>query len=219
MNRKSRIAVIGAGLGGLTVAGFLQRAGFPVKVYEQAPAFSRIGAGIILSANVCKVLRRLGVEDDLVEAGIKSRMLRQPRLGHRRRRCTKSIFDAGSEQRYGGPYVHIHRGDLHDVLAQVVTPGTIAFNHQLVDLPKIRDAAIGSASQNGDTGEADIVIGADGIRSKVREFLLGSQPPRFVGAVAHRAIFRSERLHGLQDPGLHQMVGHRTATPALFHDR
>jgi 6-hydroxynicotinate 3-monooxygenase len=55
MNKKKRIAVIGAGLGGLSVAGFLQRAGFPVTVYEQAPAFSRIGAGIILSANVMKV--------------------------------------------------------------------------------------------------------------------------------------------------------------------
>src|SRR6201996_6732218 len=72
MKQTKRIAVIGAGLGGLTAAGFLQRAGFAVKVYEQAPAFSRIGAGIILSANVCKVLRRLGLEDGLIAAGIKS---------------------------------------------------------------------------------------------------------------------------------------------------
>src|SRR5581483_3096978 len=68
-----RIAVVGAGLGGLTAAGFLQRAGFAVKVYEQAPTFSRIGAGIILSANVSKVLRRLNLEEGLVAAGIKSR--------------------------------------------------------------------------------------------------------------------------------------------------
>ena len=66
MNRKTQIAVVGAGLGGLTVAGFLQRAGFPVTIYEQAPTFSRIGAGIILSANAMKVLRRLGVEDELI---------------------------------------------------------------------------------------------------------------------------------------------------------
>ena len=62
MDRKTRIAVVGAGLGGMTVAGFLQREGFAVTIYEQAPAFSRIGAGIILSANVTKVLRRLGIE-------------------------------------------------------------------------------------------------------------------------------------------------------------
>ena len=70
MKRGTRIAVIGAGLGGLTCAAFLQREGFAVTVYEQAPAFSRIGAGIILSANVMKVLRRLGVESRLLETGI-----------------------------------------------------------------------------------------------------------------------------------------------------
>ena len=72
MDRKTRIAVVGAGLGGMTVAGFLQRAGFSVTVYEQAPAFSRIGAGIILSANVMKVLRRLGLEQMVVDIGIKA---------------------------------------------------------------------------------------------------------------------------------------------------
>ena len=83
-NQNNRIAVIGAGLGGLTAAGFLQRAGFAVKVYEQAPAFSRIGAGIILSANVTKVLRRLGLEDGLHRRRHQIAELRQPRLGHRR---------------------------------------------------------------------------------------------------------------------------------------
>src|SRR4029078_9736637 len=73
MDRKTRIAVVGAGLGGMTVAGFLQRAGFAVTIYEQAPAFSRIGAGIILSANAMKALRRLGLEQLVVEIGIKEK--------------------------------------------------------------------------------------------------------------------------------------------------
>ena len=71
MDRRQRIAIVGAGLGGLAVAGFLQRAGFAATVYEQAPTFSRIGAGIILSANVTKALRRLGIEQDLVARGLK----------------------------------------------------------------------------------------------------------------------------------------------------
>src|ERR1043165_3825391 len=70
MKRTTRIAVIGAGLGGMTVAGLLQRAGFPVKVYEQAPAFSRIGAGIHLSSNVMVVMRRLGIEQALSDIGL-----------------------------------------------------------------------------------------------------------------------------------------------------
>ena len=137
MNRKSRIAVVGAGLGGLTVAGFLQRSGFPVKVYEQAPAFSRIGAGIILSANATKVFRRLGVEDELVATGIKPQCYIS-RAWDTGATMYEIAFDAASEQRYGGPYLNIHRGDLHEVLEQVVTPGHDRVRSSLVGLEEIR---------------------------------------------------------------------------------
>ena len=110
MTGHKRIAVVGAGLGGLTAAGFLQRAGFAVKVYEQAPAFSRIGAGIILSANVTKVLRRLGLEEGLIAAGIKSQSY-VSRAWDTGETMAEFVFDAEAERRYGGPYVHIHRGD------------------------------------------------------------------------------------------------------------
>src|SRR5581483_861001 len=170
MNQKNiakRIAIIGAGLGGLTAAGFLQRAGFDVKVYEQAPAFSRIGAGIILSANVCKVLRRLNLEDALIAAGIKSRQYisRAWDTGDTK---YEIALEAESERRFGGPYVHIHRGDLHEVLARGVRPGTIAFDHQLVDLEET-SGAVRLVFASGATAEADTVIGADGIRSRVRD--------------------------------------------------
>jgi 6-hydroxynicotinate 3-monooxygenase len=194
MNRNSRIAVVGAGLGGLTAAGFLQRAGFTVKVYEQAPAFSRIGAGIILSANVTKVLRRLGLEEGLIAAGIKSQQY-VSRAWDTGEIMAEFVFDSVSERHYGGPYVHIHRGDLHAVLERGVAPGTIAFDHQLVDLQE-NNGSVRLFFTNGATADADIVIGADGIRSKVREFLLGPGPPQFVGAVAYRAIFPAERLNG-----------------------
>jgi len=198
MNQKKRIAVIGAGLGGLSAAGFLQRAGFPVKVYEQAPTFSRIGAGIILSANATKVLRRLGIEQALVEAGIKPHCYIS-RAWDTGETIYKIVFDAETEARYGGPYLNIHRGDLHAVLERAVSSGTIAFDHRLVDLEQTSDA-IRLVFENGATTEADIVIGADGIRSKVREFLLSAEPPQFVGAAAYRAIFPTERLRGFEIP-------------------
>jgi 6-hydroxynicotinate 3-monooxygenase len=198
MNSTKRIAVIGAGLGGLTAAGFLQRAGFTVKVYEQAPAFSRIGAGIILSANVTKVLRRLGLENGLIAAGIKSQSY-VSRAWDTGEVMAEFVFDAASEKHYGGPYVHIHRGDLHAVLERGVALGTIAFDHQLVDLED-KNGSMHLVFANGATAEADIVVGADGIRSKVREFLLGPGPPQFVGAVAYRAIFPAERLNGFNIP-------------------
>jgi 6-hydroxynicotinate 3-monooxygenase len=194
MSARKTIAVIGAGLGGLSVAGFLQRAGFPVTVYEQAPAFSRIGAGIILSANAMKAFRRLGIEQDLIETGIKPESY-VSRAWDSGETMYEIKFDAASEARYGGPYMNIHRGDLHGVLERVVTPGTIAFDHRLVGLDESREA-VRLSFENGVRVEADIVIGADGIRSRVRENLLGFEPPRFAGAVAQRAIFPTERLRG-----------------------
>jgi 6-hydroxynicotinate 3-monooxygenase len=198
MSQKKRIAIIGAGLGGLTAAGFLQRSGFAVTVYEQAPTFSRIGAGIILSANATKVLRRLGVEGALIAAGIKPHCYIS-RAWDTGETMYEIVFDAESEERYGGTYLNVHRGDLHAVLERVVSPGTIAFDHRLTALEEAGDT-IRLTFENGTTAEADIVVGADGIRSKVREFLLGNEPPRFAGAAAYRAIFPAERLRGFKIP-------------------
>src|ERR1700684_3128066 len=133
MSKKPRVAVVGAGLGGLSAAGFLQRYGFEGAVYETAPEVSRIGAGIILSANVTKVLRRLGIGDALIAAGIKSQRYIS-RAWDSGATLYEIEFDAQSERRFGGPYVHIHRGDLHAVIEQGVAPGTIAFDYRLVEL-------------------------------------------------------------------------------------
>ena len=218
MNAVKRVAVVGAGLGGLSVAGFLQRAGFLVTVYEQAPSFSRIGAGIILSANAMKAFRRLGIEESLVETGIKPKSY-VSRAWNTGETMYEIFFDAASEAKYGGPYINIHRGDLHGVLEKVVTPNTIVFNHRLVGLDETGDAVI-LAFDNGFRVEADIVIGADGIRSKVREHLLGSEPPRFAGAVAQRAIFPTARLRGLGIPDCTKWWGpDRHALPYFMTNR
>jgi 6-hydroxynicotinate 3-monooxygenase len=194
LQRAQRIAVVGAGLGGLTCAALLQRAGFVVMVYEQAATFARIGAGIILSANVMKVLRALGLERPLLEVGIAPDAF-VSRTWDTGETLFELTLDAASERRFGGPYINVHRGDLHAVLASAVKPGSIAFGHCLVGL-EASGAAVSLAFENGTRHEADIVIGADGIRSKVREVLLGPEPPRFTGRVAQRAIFKTERLGG-----------------------
>src|SRR5258705_4034205 len=165
MSRQTGIAVVGPGVGGLTVAGFLQRDGFAVPIYEQEPAFSRIGAGIILRANAMKVLRRLGLEQMVVDIGIKANCY-VSRAWDTGDTMYRIDFDAGSEARFGGPYANIHRGDLHAVLEKGVVPGSIAFNHRLVALDETRDA-IRLVFENGAAVDADIVIGADGVNSKV----------------------------------------------------
>lgn len=195
MHRGLRIAVVGAGLGGMTTAGLLQRAGFKVKVYEQAPAFSRIGAGIHLSANVMVVMRRLGIENKLVDIGL------HPDAFVSRQWDTGEVLfelplDAASEARYGAPYINVHRGDLHAVLESALDHGAVSFGHKLISIDQ-RGSSVRLGFENGAAAEADIVIGADGVNSRVREVLLGAEKPRFSGHIAHRAVFPAALLKGL----------------------
>src|SRR5262245_32207935 len=163
-------------------------------VYEQAAAFSRIGAGILLTANVMQVLRRLGLERPLLEIGICPDAF-VSRAWDTGETLLELKLDAASEQRFGGPYINVHRGDLHAVLASAVKPGSMLFGHCVVGLEP-SGAAVRLVFENGARHEADIVVGADGIRSKVREMVLGPEPPRFTGRVAQRAIFPTARLRG-----------------------
>jgi len=216
MKRTTKIAVIGAGLGGMTVAGLLQRSGFAVKVYEQAPAFSRIGAGIHLSSNVMLVMRRLGVEQALSDIGL------HPDAFVSRQWDTGEIlfelpFDPASEAHYGAAYINVHRGDLHAVLESALEHGTVAFRKRLRDL-KDGGSTVRIFFEDGDHVDVDLVIGADGVNSKVREFLFGPEGPRYTGHIAHRAVFPTPLLNGLPiracskwwGPGNHILVYYMT---------
>jgi 6-hydroxynicotinate 3-monooxygenase len=218
MQRTTRISVIGAGLGGMTAAGLLQRRGFPVKVYEQAPAFSRIGAGIHLSSNVMLVMRHLGIEQALSDVGL------HPDAFVSRQWDTGEIlfelpFDRASEARYGAAYINVHRGDLHSILESALAPGTVAFGKKLSTVDD-SGSSVRLGFEDGDRAEADLVIGADGLNSKVREFLLGPDKPRYTGHIAHRAIYPATLLNGLPiractkwwGPGNHILVYYMTET-------
>src|SRR5258708_6963080 len=195
MQRSLGIAVVGAGLGGMTTAGLLQRAGFSVRVYEQAPAFSRIGAGIHLSANVMMVMRRFGIQQTLVDVG-----MTPDAFVSRKWDTGETLFELplgpSREAHYGGPYINVHRGDLHAVLESALAHGTVKFGYRLTAIEE-RGISVRLGFENGVTEEAEIVIGADGVNSKLREFLLGPNKPRFSGHIAHRAIFPAALLNGL----------------------
>jgi 6-hydroxynicotinate 3-monooxygenase len=216
MRRTTRVAVIGAGLGGMTVAGLLQRHGFPVNVYEQAPAFSRIGAGIHLSSNVMLVMRHLGIERTLSDIAL------HPDAFVSRQWDTGEVlfelpFDPASEARYGAAYINVHRGDLHSVLESALVPATIAFGKKLSHIDS-SSSAVRLFFEDGSQAEADLVIGADGLNSKVRDHLLGPEKPHYTGHIAHRAIFPATLLNGLPiractkwwGPGHHILVYYMT---------
>src|ERR1700721_3434773 len=121
MKRTTHIAVIGAGLGGATVAALLQREGFDVRLYEQARAFERIGAGIHVSANVMKVLRHLGAEHRLSQIGIHPDSFTSRKWDTGEVLFELPLGDAG-EKKYGASYITVHRNDLHAAILEKVQP-------------------------------------------------------------------------------------------------
>jgi 6-hydroxynicotinate 3-monooxygenase len=192
LKRGTRIAVIGAGLGGATAAALLQREGFQVRVYEQARFFERIGAGIHVSANVMKVLRHLDSEHRLSQIGI------HPDAFTSRKWDTGEILfelplGNTGEQYYGASYITVHRHDLHAAILEKVQPGTIEFGKRLTDVRQ-DGAVVHLGFEDGSAADADLVIGADGVNSRLRAAVAGPSKSRFTGAVAHRAIYPSALL-------------------------
>lgn len=192
---KASVAIVGAGMGGLTAAATLRQAGFKVDVYEQAPAFSRLGAGIQMSPNAMKVLRTIGLEPALREIAF------QPPAQKSREFDTGEIhlvLEMGEalEQRYGAPYLLLHRGDLHAELMKAVPEEIVHQGRKLVGL-ETRGERVELNFENGSKAEADIVIAADGVHSPIRKQLFGADELSFTGRTAYRTTFKADLLNGL----------------------
>ena len=196
MSTNPSIAIIGAGIGGLALAGLLSRQGADVTVYEQAKAFQRIGAGIQMSPNAMRVLRALGLEPHLRQRAFAPRGWMH-RVWDSGEYMSELTFTAEDEKRYGAPYLLLHRGDLHAALHSAVPTELIAFDKKLVGLER-SGGGVALAFADGSRVAADAVIGADGVHSLVRAFLLGPERPKFTGRVAHRTTFPASLLQGFE---------------------
>jgi 6-hydroxynicotinate 3-monooxygenase len=195
MATKPKIAVLGAGMGGLTMAALLHRADVAVTVYEQAKAFARVGAGIQMSSNALRVLRALDLEEHIRSVAL------QPRYWRNRTWDTGEMqfelpLGAEAEQRYGAPYLLGHRADLHAALLSRVPTAAIVLDKRLTDLGQ-SETGVTMKFADGTSAAADILIATDGLHSRVREILFGPEQPRFSGNVAYRAVFSAARLGGL----------------------
>ena len=204
MAAHDRIAVIGAGIGGLATALALLRRGLDVEVYEQAPQLGEVGAGIQISSNGTRVLYALGLEEALrrVQVLPSRRQIRHWSTGE-----TWDWFELGavSAKRYGTPHVMLHRADLHALLAEAVgrlKPDAVHLARRCIGLTQ-SDRQVEIRFETGETASAAYVIGADGIHSRVRECLFGPDRPQFTGVVAWRAVVPMEKLPSR----LAQMVG------------
>jgi salicylate hydroxylase/6-hydroxynicotinate 3-monooxygenase len=201
MSKPLSIAIVGAGVGGMAAASLLKRAGHDVRVYEQARRFGRVGAGIQMTPNAMKVLRRLGVEERLKKTAYRSEV-RLSRDWDTGRITSELKLGAEVEKRYGAPFLYLHRAELLSAIESTVPPEIVQFDAKLAGLD--RDAlGVTLTFTDGSRARADAVVGADGVHSIVREILMGPEKPRFTGRVAYRSLFPAERMGGTPINPLH----------------
>jgi salicylate hydroxylase len=185
--------VIGAGLGGLTAALALAQAGWQIRICEQAGVLSDVGAGITLSPGACRGLASLGLEADILAAS-----LPVPHIAFLHYRTgellageflDRSGRDLGTDPGLDSPR-HIHRADLHDILVRAVRridPAAIETGRRLIGVKRQGSTRL-ACFADGSTGDADLLIGADGTRSAVRQSLFDASPPLFAGQIAFRGL-------------------------------
>jgi salicylate hydroxylase len=200
------VAVVGAGLGGLTAAIALRQRGFDVTVYEQAPALGEIGAGIQLSPNAMRVLVGLGL--DRAFEGIAFEPNRHVVRNWKSGAVVSATQMKGVfRSQYKAGYFGAHRADLHTVLQQALPAECVRVNARCTGITQTPDGVTLSFA-DGRTADADVVIGADGIRSAVRASLFGPDAPRFTGHIVWRGLVPTDALpQGLIKPDMTAWFG------------
>ena len=177
-----KICVVGAGIGGLAVARALAMRGADVTVLEQAVEIAEVGAGLQISPNGFAVLKALGLEEALRDVAVQGQAvsLRDYRKG--------PVLNLDLRQLENQNYYFLHRADLIDLLAASVRLAGVKIRL----LQKVERIIPGNKPKvilaSGAEIETDIVIGADGLHSKLRSEINGTSDPVFTGQVAWRAI-------------------------------
>jgi len=197
-SRPLTIAVIGAGIGGLTAAVALRQAGFDVDVYEQATELTEVGGGINMGPNAARILYRLGLGDALDLEAVRPASTHQRRWQDGRT-LQRAPLNPRCEELYGAPHLTVHRADLLSIIASGFPRERVHLGHRLVGLADKGDS-VEACFDDGVRVMADLLVGADGIHSTVRTVLLGEEAPRFAGCVAYRGLVPAERIADLGLP-------------------
>ncbi|KAG8741018.1 hypothetical protein FRC10_003441 [Ceratobasidium sp. 414] len=202
------IVVVGCGLGGLAAAYCLAKAGHKVTLFEAAPAIGEVGAGIQVTPNVSRLLIRWGLAEQLENIAVRPEgiVFRRWNTGEK---VGETKWGGEFENEHGAPYYHIHRADFHKLLYDITVPLITLRLNSLVtsvdpDAPSI-------TLKSGEVFNCDLVIGADGVKSFIREMVVGHvDRPVDTGDAAYRAIVPTDKL--LADPELRSLVEHPEMT-------
>ncbi len=189
------IALVGAGIGGLAAAACLIQKGHRVRVYEQAAQVGEVGAAVQMSANAVKVLDELGLRAHLEAVSVK------PKAFEFRRFDTGELLHeiklgAIHEQTHGAPYYQIHRVDLHAGLMDVVNrldPAAVQLGVRAVGVDEA-ESHVALVCGDGQKIQADLIVGADGIKSVIRQHVVNADPPVFTGQVAWRLCIPTQHI-------------------------
>jgi len=204
-----RIAIVGAGIGGLTAACCLLKGGHEVELFEQAPELSEIGAGIQLSANAMHVLNDLGLGEAITALSVRPRAY-VFRLHDSGEIVGQFPLAEQHEALNGAPYNQLHRADLHQLLVgklKNLGPKTLRLNCR-VDGYEESDEHVQLKLSDGSRVDADLLIGADGVKSAIRAQLAGASGASYTGDAAWRLVVPTDRLPAnFMDPVMSVWMG------------
>ncbi|MGD9944770.1 MAG: FAD-dependent monooxygenase [Burkholderiaceae bacterium] len=194
--KRPHVLIAGAGMGGLTAALSLLKRGFDVDVYEQAPELRELGAGLWISVNGARVLLELGLQDELKRINLTAddRVVRHWSTGQ-----SWSVYNrtpGGVAATSDHTLYMLLRHELHRILidaVRAIKPEAIHLNARCVGLQQDADG-VRLQFADGSSASGDVVVGADGVHSRVRNALFGDVPGKFTGAVAWRGLVPMEKL-------------------------
>lgn len=186
-----RVAIVGGGIGGVALARSLDRLGIAYHLFERARAFGEIGAGVQVTPNAVKVLKALGLGPALAATGF----LPEAMVGWNWQ-TGEALFRTPLKEVcprvFGAEFYHAHRADLHAMLARDIDPAKVTYGAICTGLRHAGDRTVVSFA-DGQTYEADLVVGADGVRSAIRTALWGEEPASYTGYMCWRALVDVEQ--------------------------
>ncbi len=189
------VAIVGGGIGGVAAAAFLQRAGLPAVVYEQAAELTEVGAGLVLAPNAVRLLRRLGVLGKLLDRAVPLDVGWEFRRWENGQILSAEDLAGSCERLYGERTYTVHRADLLSAIAAALPAGTVELERRCTGVSVRGDRAVLSFA-DGTSAGADVVIGADGVHSTVRGAVTEPAPARYSGLCGFRAIVPADRAPG-----------------------